>query len=89
LPSESPNTLNSDSKTLTESPKKVTSMKSGVNKLDNSFINLTSRETFNNLIGTYSAITLILKNIYEKYYVDSSFAEMVDGLSNQSYSYPS
>jgi hypothetical protein len=41
------------------------------------------------LIGTYSAITLILKNIYQKYYTDEYFAEMVDNLSSQSYSYPS
>jgi hypothetical protein len=56
--------------------------------LGNAFINLTNRETFNNLIGTYSAITLILKNIYEKYYTDNYFAEMVDNLSSQTYSYP-
>jgi hypothetical protein len=58
-------------------------------KFDNSFITLTNRETVNNLIGTYSAITLILKNIYDKYYTEPNFAEMVDGLSIQSYSYPS
>lgn len=56
---------------------------------DNAFIKLTNRETFNNLIGTYSAITIILKNIYEKYYTDNEFSDMVDGLSSQSYSYPS
>lgn len=57
-------------------------------KFDNSFINLTNRETFNNLIGTYSAITIILKNIYEKYYSDKQYAEMVDNLSSQTHSYP-
>lgn len=72
----------SPSKREAQSPSKI-------DKFDNSFINLTNRETFNNLIGTYSAITLILKNIYDKYYTEANFAEMVDGLSIQSYSYPS
>lgn len=71
----------------------ITDSKESCNKnmdqFGNSFINLTNRETFNNLIGTYSAITLILKNIYHKYYTDKNFAEMVDNLSSQSYSYPS
>mmetsp|Transcript_41539 Transcript_41539/g.47921 ORF Transcript_41539/g.47921 Transcript_41539/m.47921 type:complete len:84 (+) Transcript_41539:133-384(+) len=58
-------------------------------KHENAFINLTNRETCNNLIGTYSAITIILRNIYEKYYGDPYYAEMVDNLSSQIYSYPS
>ena len=63
--------------------------KSDLDNFGNSFINLTNRETFNNLIGTYSAITIILKNIYEKYYTDTHYAEMVDNLSGYSNSYPS
>jgi hypothetical protein len=72
------------------SPKKpVGNTKSNEDTFANTFINLTSRETFNNLIGTYSSITIILKSIYDKYYTDSQYAEMVDNLSTQSYSYPS
>ena len=73
-----------------ESPvKKPVSTKENDDPFGNTFINLTNRETFNNLIGTYSAITIILKSIYEKYYTDNNFAEMVDNLSSQNYSYPS
>lgn len=72
------------------SPKKpISNPKSNDDPFGNTFINLTNRETFNNLIGTYSSITIILKSIYDKYYTDSQYAEMVDNLSSQNYSYPS
>ena len=68
--------------------KKVSAQKSNIDTFGNAFVNLTNTETFNNLIGTYSAITIILRNIYEKYYSDKNFAEMVDSMSGQGYSYP-
>ena len=74
-----------------ESISKKTKSSHNDNEIDpfgNTFTNLTNRETFNNLIGTYSAITIIIKSIYEKYYIDPQFAEMVDNLSSHNYSYP-
>ena len=45
---------------------------------------LTSRETFNNLVATYSAICLMMQHIYGKYRNDQEFTEEVDSLSNSS-----
>lgn len=78
-----------DKKTVNSKKATFAPKPTSIDQAQNAFINLTNRETFNNLIGTYSAITLILKNIYEKYYTDDYFAEMVDSLSSSSYSYPS
>ena len=67
---------------------KLSNENNDIDMFGNTFTNLTNRETFNNLIGTYSAITIIIKSIYEKYYTDPQYAEMVDNLSSHNYSYP-